>query len=124
MSAAELRYMLATHQLGERGSGVRLTDIADRMGVTKVSVYRMSERLEVMGMMTRGAHSGIALTEKGETLLKEYKLCIEFVSGMLEKYCKTPPNTAFYEATNIVCAVGDGSRASLLRCLRNRESKQ
>ena len=64
MSAAELRYMLATHQLGERGSGVRLTDIADRMGVTKVSVYRMSERLEVMGMMTRG-EVALIVAQKG-----------------------------------------------------------
>ena len=69
MSAAELRYMIATDSLG--GEGVRLTDIANKMGVTKVSVYRMSERLTEMGFMTRCAQSRIALTEKGKKFSAE-----------------------------------------------------
>ena len=59
MSASELKYLIATHSLSKEGIGARLTDIADKLGVTKVSVYRMSERLEAGGMMARGEHSRI-----------------------------------------------------------------
>ena len=118
MSAAELRYMIATDSLG--GEGVRLTDIANKMGVTKVSVYRMSERLTEMGFMTRCAQSRIALTEKGKNLLCEYMLCIEFICKKLECACRTPSNVAFYEAVNMICAVGDYSRGALVRCLHEK----
>ena len=95
MSASELKYLIATHSLSKEGIGARLTDIADKLGVTKVSVYRMSERLEAGGMMARGEHSRIFLTERGKKLLDEYMLWVDFVRNALEKCCRTPKTAAF-----------------------------
>ena len=121
MSASELKYLIATHSLSKEGIGARLTDIADKLGVTKVSVYRMSERLEAGGMMARGEHSRIFLTERGKKLLDEYMLCVDFVRNALEKCCRTPKTAAFADAVGIVCAVGEHSRSALLSYLRKKE---
>ena len=121
MSASELKYLIATHSLSKEGIGARLTDIADKLGVTKVSVYRMSERLEAGGMMARGEHSRIFLTERGKKQLDEYMLCVDFVRNALEKYCRTPKTAAFADAVGIVCAVGEHSRSALLSYLRKKE---
>ena len=121
MSASELKYLIATHSLSKEGIGARLTDIADKLGVTKVSVYRMSERLEAGGMMARGEHSRIFLTERGKKQLDEYMLCVDFVRNALETCCLTPKNAAFADAVGIVCAVGEHSRSALLSYLRKKE---
>jgi Mn-dependent DtxR family transcriptional regulator len=45
MTKAELRYLMAIDMLYDGISGVKLTEIAAEMAVTKVSVYRAMERL-------------------------------------------------------------------------------
>ena len=66
MTKAELRYLMAIDMLYDGISGVKLTEIAAEMAVTKVSVYRAMERLEGNGYIERN--------EKN----KDYNACVLF----------------------------------------------
>lgn len=59
------QYIIAVDELYGGGRGARLTDVALKMGVTKVSVYKMFERLECRGLMERNALNRIFLTDSG-----------------------------------------------------------
>lgn len=53
MTTAELRYLIATDELCGGTCGVKLTEIAEKVNVSKVSVYRAVERLEKNGYVER-----------------------------------------------------------------------
>lgn len=118
MTAAELKYMMAAKSLCPEGGKIKTSELAHRMGVSKVSAYKMCERLEAQSYL-RGGEGGVCITAHGDELLAEYTLCTAFVQDALERCCHTPKNIARREAVGIVCAVGDGSRAALLRFLKS-----
>ncbi len=120
MTAAELRYMIALHALQKEGACVRGSDLASKMGVSKVSAYRMCERLKSHALLLGSGEGSLALTARGEELLAEYEPCIAFVREKLEERCRTPKNIAAREAVDLICAVGEGSRAALVGYLRGR----
>ena len=53
MTSAELKYLIAINELYDGTAGIKLTAIAAKMNVTKVSVYRAAERLENHGYVKR-----------------------------------------------------------------------
>ena len=53
MTSAELKYLNAINELYDGTAGIKLTSIATKMNVTKVSVYRAVERLEKHGYIMR-----------------------------------------------------------------------
>lgn len=121
MTAAELKYMMAAKSLCPEGGKIKVSELAQRMGVSKVSAYKMCERLEAQSYL-RGGEGGVCITAHGDELLAEYTLCAAFVQDALERCCHTPKNIARREAVGIVCAVGDGSRAALLRFLKGERA--
>ena len=114
MTAAELRYLIATSEIHEiTGVGVKLTEIALRMGVSKVSVYRAVERLEKNGCVARDEKNKIVITEYGEKQLADYMEIIGFVRTQLTRYCDTPDELAYKDALGVVCALCNHSREKL-----------
>lgn len=116
MTAAELRYLMAASALRAEGGRIKVCDLADKLGVSKVSAYKMCERLEAHGFL-HAVEGGVCISPHGEAMLSEYTRCAAFVQDMLERCCGTPRNVARREAADIVCAVGEGSRAAFLRYL-------
>lgn len=53
MTASELKYLIALDELYDGKNGVKLTVIAEKTRVSKVSVYRALERLEKDGYVKR-----------------------------------------------------------------------
>ena len=53
MSASELRYLIAANDLTAGGLTVKQTDIANKLGVTKVSAYNALERLKEKGYIEK-----------------------------------------------------------------------
>ena len=118
MSASELRYLRAAVELYDGGGGVRLTEIAAKLLVTKASAYRAVERLESFGLVERGDKSRIRPTIQGKAVAKEYRDCISFIQGALERHCCTPSRVAFEDALCTLCAISDGTRQALVRYLK------
>ena len=121
MTVAELRYLIATSELCNGQEGVKLTEIAARMGVTKVSVYRAVERLEKNGNVARNDKNKVIITEKGRNLLAEYWVIVRFIRNHLETHCGTPPDTAYQDALGVACALSDISRSSIASCMKKME---
>ena len=117
MTIAELRYLIATNALYRDQGGVKLTSIADRVGVSKVSVYRAVERLEKSGYVKRDDKNKVVMTQDGRQVLEEYMVIVNFISSHLEKNCGTPKETAYQDALGAACALSDISRQGIARCM-------
>lgn len=113
MTTAELRYLIATNELYYNQVGVKLTSIAEKMGVTKVSVYRAIERLERSGYVERNEKNKVILTQKGSQILREYMVIVNFVRAHLVCHCGTPEEMAYQDALGVACALSDISRSSI-----------
>ncbi|MBQ9747835.1 MAG: helix-turn-helix domain-containing protein [Clostridia bacterium] len=117
MTTAELRYLIATNALHKELGGVKLTSIAERVGVSKVSVYRAVERLEKSGYVQRDEKNKVIVTPEGERLLEEYMVIVNFISDHLEKHCGTPKDTAYQDALGAACALSDISREGIAKTM-------
>ena len=113
MTSAELRYLIAIHALYHGEIGVKLTEIAAKMGVSKVSVYRAVERLEKSGYVQRDEKNKVVMTEKGVTVLREYMVIVNFIRTHLEDHCGTPAEIAYHDALGVACAFSDISRGKI-----------
>ncbi|MBQ8498139.1 MAG: helix-turn-helix domain-containing protein [Clostridia bacterium] len=122
MTVAELRYLIAIDALCEGENGVKLTEIAAKMGVTKVSVYRAVERLEKNGYVRRNEKNKVIMTESGTLFLEEYMVIVRFIRAHLEQNCGTPAETAYQDALGVACALSDISRGSIAACMKKIES--
>ena len=110
MTAAELRYLIAINDLCDGTVGVKLTEIAEKTGVTKVSVYRAVERLEKSEHVKRNEKNKVIMTEKGIRELSEYMVIVNFIRNQLEFHCGTPEEIAFQDALGAAAALSDISR--------------
>ena len=69
MTVSELRYLITANELNEGGNGARMSAMAKRLSVTKVSVCNAVERLIANGYFY---HSGIWVRRKTEHLTKRW----------------------------------------------------
>lgn len=120
MTASELRYLIALNDLYDGKNGVKLTEIADKACVSKVSVYRAIERLEKDGYVKRTDKNRIAVSEKGAEALVEYQACMSIVQWSLETNCGTSPAIAYKDALNTVCVLSEESRQAVVRFLKKK----
>ncbi len=118
MTVAELRYLIATDALYDGKNGVKLTAIAEELGVTKVSVYRAVERLEKSGYVKRNEKNKVIMTEKSEAILREYMVIVHFVREHLMAHCGTPADIAYTDALGTACALSDITRSSIAAHVR------
>lgn len=114
MTLAELRYLIATNDLDDEKNGVKLTSIAEKVGVTKVSVYRAIERLEKSEYIKRNEKNKVVMTEKGRDILAEYIVAVNFIRKHLEERCGTPREIAYQDALGAACAFSDISRQKIV----------
>lgn len=117
MTASELRYLIAVHELGEENGVVKLTMIANKMQVSKVSAFKAVERLETGGYIIHDCKK-ICLTEKGKDELSEYIIALRFIEHHLECHCGTPQDIAYHDALSAVCTFSDTSRHGIVRFIQ------
>ena len=65
MTSAELKYLLAIEELYDGKIGIKLTTIAAKINVTKVSVYRAMERLEKNGYIRHDEKNKVVINTYG-----------------------------------------------------------
>ena len=68
MSSSELRYLIAASVLANQIDIVKQTDLANKLQVSKVSVYNAVEKLKEKGFIKKNERK-ILLTKKGEEIL-------------------------------------------------------
>lgn len=123
MTSAELRYLIAISELYDGTTGIRLTAIAGKMGVTKVSVFKAAERLEQDGCIRRDVRNKVVLTMRGYEQLEKYNVLIGWLSGHLERNCKVPAEVARHDAQGAVCTFSEESINALSEFIRKEREK-
>lgn len=125
MTSAELKYLIAVKDLIDINNkkGVKLTDVAIKMGVSKVSVYRAMDRLEKSNYVTRDEKGKIVILDYGYNQLEIYLKLIGFIRKHLEVHCNTPNDIALNDAIGAVCALSDESRNGIARHMNNCKLK-
>lgn len=118
MTASELRYLIAVHELCEEHGAAKLTMIANKMQVSKVSAFKAVERLEAGGYLGHGGKN-ICLTEQGKDELAEYILALRFIERHLEYHCEVQKETAYKDALSTVCTFSEESRHGIVRFIRS-----
>ena len=113
MTSAELKYLLAIDALYEGAAGVKLTAIAAKMNVSKVSVYRAAERLERNGYIRRDEKNKVVIDPYGYEQLEKYRILIRWISGHLMEKCGVPADTAYNDAIGAACEFSDESRNAI-----------
>lgn len=81
-----------------RGQGVKSTDIASRLSVSKPSVHRAIVTLSEMGLVTQEKYSLIYLTEIGQKKAAEVNMKHEILSSFLQEVLGIDPEVAEEEA--------------------------
>lgn len=113
MTAAEYKYLLAIDELYDGTGGIKLTAIALKMGVSKVSVYRAVERLEKGGYVNRDEKNKVVITEFGFQKLEEYRAMVDWLGNHLEHHCHVAGDIAYRDAIGAVCAMSEESHRKL-----------
>lgn len=115
LTAAQIRYLLAIHQLSKNG-GVRSSDVADHLGVSRPSAHRMVDQLLKMGFITKERYSLVRLTEGTSEMTGQYQNGFLYISQFLHEYLDLSPDTAADGALSILSGLSVGRLKEL--CIR------
>ncbi len=124
MTSAELKYLIAINELYDGTAGIKLTEIAAKMGITKVSVYKAAVRLENSGYIKRDEKNKVVMTDYGYEQLEKYNVLIGWLGNHLQIKCGVSAETAHTDAIGAACAFSDESRTALAEFIERAKEKQ
>ncbi len=124
MTSAELKYLIAIDELYNGTAGIKLTEIAAKMGITKVSVYKAAVRLENSGYVKRDEKNKIIMTEHGYKSLEQYRTLIGWLGNHLQTKCGVSAEAAQNDAIGAACAFSDESRTALAVFIEKAKEKR
>ena len=118
MTAAGLKYLMAIDALG--ASGIKITEIAESMSVSKVSVYRAISRLETGGYTVRDEKNRVVITEYGRSQLEKYTVLLSCLEYHFKANAKLSEGNAREDAINAICAVSDECREAIYKAFMQK----
>ena len=86
LSASNLRYLMVMKGLSENGRGVRCTDVATELGLSKPSVHNMMHTFRDMGLIRKDSYGASFFTEAGSELVERYSRYVDALAGLLAGY--------------------------------------
>lgn len=114
-------YLEAIYELAPGGSGVRISDIAQRLGVTKASANSAMATLSEKGLISNEKYREIFLTPAGMELARftagKHHVIREFLTGVL----KVDPSVADVDACAIEHVISSDSIEAMQKYMRNRD---
>lgn len=100
LTASNIRYLLVMRNLYADGKGIRSTDIAKALGVTKPSVYAMIKSLQNMELVTKDRYGIVWFTVNGKELADRYTKYFNIVLNRLNTFF--PKNADIH---SVACAM-------------------
>ncbi|HWS30707.1 MAG TPA: metal-dependent transcriptional regulator [Clostridia bacterium] len=98
LTRAQENYVRAVQYLAKEDSGVRLTDIAALMRITKASTFNAVTKLEQNGFLYRDSNRLIYLTPKGEQEASRVAENFTVIHLFLTRKLNVHENTALLDA--------------------------
>ncbi len=124
MTVAELKYLLAINELYDGTVGVKLTAIASKMNVTKVSVHRAVERMDKNGYTKRDEKNKVIISEYGYEQLQLYYIIMQWISNHLREKGGIPEDIAIQDAINVVCSLSNVSHKVIADMIVNAQQEE
>lgn len=114
-------YLEVVSLLSEEGA-IRVTDIANRMGVSKPSVITALKNLEERGMIIHERYRGVTITEKGRERAMQIREKHEFLTSFLRDIVGVPAEIAEDEGCKIEHIISDNTVKRLKAFLKKVEA--
>ena len=115
ISKAQEEYIKAMYVLNKQNGQIRVTDIANKMNISKASVNKAVKILKEEGMLNYEAYGDIELTSKGEELAKKileaYDIGVLFFRDVLN----LNEEQATKDAENLKTSISDEAFNALAR---------
>ena len=115
VSKALEEYVKAMYVLGQQNGQIRVTDIANKMNISKASVNKAVKNLKEEGMLDYEAYGEIKLTNEGENLAKKvleaYDIGVLFFRDVLN----LNEEQAIKDAEGLKTSISDEAFNSLAR---------
>ena len=99
-------YLEAIYLKGIKGYSVRLTDVANELGISKSGVNRAVNALKSMGLVSHQSYGGIVITNEGREAAKSLLKKNELVKQFLMCSLKLDESEASEEAKKLEHIVG------------------
>lgn len=113
-------YLEAIYELSSEGTGARVSDIANRLGVTKASTNRAMSTLAEKGLIVSEKYKEVFLTEDGfklaEFTSKKHRIIQQFLVAVL----KVEPSVADNDACAIEHVISTDSIVAMQEFLQSR----
>lgn len=112
MTKSEYNYLYEIQTSARSDGKVRVAEIAKRLGVSNVSVYKAMDKLRKNGyIVAEGKYA--TLTEKGGSALLEYGKIVQYVAERLKERCALTEKEAKNDAIGIACALSEKSKRAI-----------
>ena len=108
-------YLEAVYELSGGSGGARLSDIADRLGVSKASVHSAMNALHQRGLVTNERYRAICLTPEGLRLAQLTAEKHHILQTLLAKVMGVEPEQANADA----CAMEHVISQTSAQCIRD-----
>ena len=105
ISNSEENYLKAILNLSKEGKGVRITDIAEILSLSKPSVNKAIKNLKERGLVTHEAYESVYLTLSGECIAKNVGIRHVVLKRFLKDILGVEENKAEEEACAIEHAI-------------------
>lgn len=106
-------YLEAIYELSGQGAGARVSDIADRLGVTKASTNSAMSTLAEKGLITNEKYKEIFLTPEGYKLAELTSQKHHVIKQFLIKILKVDASIAETDACAIEHVISSDSVAAM-----------
>jgi DtxR family Mn-dependent transcriptional regulator len=117
-------YLEAIYELSPDGQGVRLSDIAERLGVTKASTNRAMSALSEKGLIVSERYKEIFLTPAGMDLAKFTSNKHHVILSFLTQVLKVSPSVADEDACAIEHVISSDSILAMQEFLQRPFPKE
>lgn len=116
-------YLEAIYELGKQGEGARVSDIAERLGVSKASTNSAMSTLSEKGLITNERYKLVYLTPTGreiaEFTARKHHLIYQFLTTVLQ----VDAETADEDACLIEHVISNTSVTAMQNYLTEREAE-
>ena len=116
---SQIRYLIGLYRLSADGCGVKNTELARTLGLSKPSVHYMLKSLSALGMVTQKTFGLAHLTEDGYRTARKYAVCFALLERKMAELCG---NDAVSE--NAICGMLADMPPENIDHLYDLESKQ
>ncbi len=120
VSASLENYLEVIYEIADTDGKVRVTDLAQKMGVSKPSVNKAISNLKDLGLILHEKYGSLELTEKGEVIAKDITNRHGIIKSFLRDVLNVSEEIADTEACSIEHCLSEDTIIKLEKFLIDR----